>query len=211
MLLFRSDLQAKTQLQLQWKMLRQCSASANINSYLVPFSEVTTQWLNQNLPFHWQPVQTYGGLQENLLSVNFFLSFFLPQPPCCLLLIFPTPCGIPCPVLLLGLSCSEKIIQLLVSVSSLTGSTGITGSQGYTWSPWTTCTYELFYICSFLKENGSALKVIHVYIVCCRALQVLMDLQAQKETWWVSWKLRKWILRILSTFSRPCHYAILSI
>lgn len=116
-----------------------------------------------------------------------FLPFFLfpstsilssLHPPYSLLHSLPSPAP--------GPLCPEIITQVLISVASLTGSTGITGPQRYTWSPWTTCTYELFCICSFQKKNESPLKVAHVYIVCCRALQVLMDLQARKETWWVS-------------------------
>lgn len=75
MLLFRSDLQAKTQLKFWWKMLCQCPAPANININLPPFSEVTIKRLNQSLPFHWHPVQKYSALEENLLSVIFFLFF----------------------------------------------------------------------------------------------------------------------------------------
>lgn len=85
-----------------------------------------------------------------------------------------------------GPLCSEKIMQMLMSVPSLTGSTRITGPQRYTWSPWTTCTCELVCICNFQKKDESPLEIAHASIVCCRALQVLMDLQAQKGTWWVS-------------------------
>lgn len=147
------------------------------------------QRLNQSLPFYWHPVQTYGGLQENLLSVNFslfsFLSFSL-NPHAA----FPSS-FLPLRTFR-AQSCSwaslwsEKIMQVVISVSSPTGSAGITWPQRYTWSPWTTCTYELFCICNFQKKNGRPLKGAYVYVVCCRALQVLMDLQAQKETWWVS-------------------------
>lgn len=36
------------------------------------------------------------------------------------------------------------------------------------------------------RKNESPLKAACVSVVCCRALQVLMDLQAQRETWWVN-------------------------
>ena len=156
---------------------------------------MTIQRLNQSLPFHWHSVQMYGGLQENLLSVNFLPSSSLFPLPSSLSFLnphdaFPSSFQLLKTFLAQSCSwdslCSEKIMQVLIGVFSLTGSTGITGPQRYTWSPWTTCTYELFCVCDFQKKNGSPLKVAHVYIVYCRALRVLMDLQAQKETWWVS-------------------------
>lgn len=107
-----------------------------------------------------------------------FLSFSL-NPlaafPCGFFLSSPVP----------GPLCSENTRQVLISISSVAGTTGITWPQRHTWAPWTTCTYEPLCVRTF-QSDRSPLAVTYLGIVCSRALQVLMDLQGQKETWWVS-------------------------
>lgn len=117
MLQFRSNLQAKTKLKLQWKILYQCSVPGSRNSYFPPFSEMTTQLAESKLVL---PVIFCSGIRQTV--GEFVISDFFP--------FFPSPyAAIPLSFLLLvieltqscswGSPCSEIFMQMLISISSL--------------------------------------------------------------------------------------------